>query len=190
MMTVGIMASYIGCKSTSVSVEVPVDGSVNQNFSLAFDPIGLKGVSVTALGFTANRDEQGSSSVSVAAADMTRSGESLMANSLAAKASNVIVNAVAGDPGASTSIRIRGQNTIKGASQPLIVIDGMPINNSTVYGGGNNISGCRSAGTVQQSRINALNANDIASVDVLTGASDAPLWGSRAAHRVIIIQHK
>ena len=188
--TVVIMASYIGYKSTSTSVEVPVDGSVNQNFSLAIDPIGLKGVSVTALGFTANRDEQGSSSVSVAAADMTRSGESLMANSLAAKASNVIVNAQAGDPGASTSIRIRGANTISGASQPLIVIDGMPINNSTVYGGGNNISGGRSAGTVQQSRINDLNANDIESVEVLKGASAAALWGSRAANGVVMIKTK
>ena len=188
--TVVIMASYIGYKSTSASVEVPVGGSVNQNFSLAIDPIGLKGVSVTALGFTANRDEQGSSSVSVAAADMTRSGESLMANSLAAKASNVIVHAQAGDPGASTSIRIRGANTISGASQPLIVIDGMPINNSTVYGGGNNISGGRSAGTVQQSRINDLNANDIESVEVLKGASAAALWGSRAANGVVMIKTK
>jgi len=188
--TVVIMASYIGYKSTSTSVEVPVGGSVNQNFSLAIDPIGLKGVSVTALGFTANRDEQGSSSVSVAAADMNRSGESLMANSLAAKASNVIVNAQAGDPGASTSIRIRGANTISGASQPLIVIDGMPINNSTVYGGGNNISGGRSAGTVQQSRINDLNANDIESVEVLKGASAAALWGSRAANGVVMIKTK
>ena len=188
--TVVIMASYIGYKSTSTSVEVPVDGSVNQNFSLAIDPIGLKSVSVTALGFTANRDEQGSSSVSVAAADMNRSGESLMANSLAAKASNVIVNAQAGDPGASTSIRIRGANTISGASQPLIVIDGMPINNSTVYGGGNNISGGRSAGTVQQSRINDLNANDIESVEVLKGASAAALWGSRAANGVVMIKTK
>ena len=150
----------------------------------------MKGVSVTALGFTANRDEQGSSSVSVAAADMNRSGESLMANSLAAKASNVIVNAQAGDPGASTSIRIRGANTISGASQPLIVIDGMPINNSTVYGGGNNISGGRSAGTVQQSRINDLNANDIESVEVLKGASAAALWGSRAANGVVMIKTK
>ena len=188
--TVMIMANYIGYKSASASVDVPVDGSVNQNFSLAVDPIGMKTVSVTALGFTANRDEQGSSSVSVAAADMTRSGESLMANSLAAKASNVIVNAQAGDPGASTSIRIRGANTISGASQPLIVIDGMPINNSTVYGGGNNISGGRSAGTVQQSRINDLNANDIESVEVLKGASAAALWGSRAANGVVMIKTK
>jgi len=185
-----VIASYIGYKSSSSSVDVPVGGSVNLSFSLAIDPIGLKGVSVTALGFTANRDEQGSSSVSVAAEDMNRSGESLMANSLAAKASNVIVNAVAGDPGASTSIRIRGQNTIKGASQPLIVIDGMPINNSTIYGGGNNISGGRDAGTVQQSRINDLNANDIESVEVLKGASAAALWGSRAANGVVMIKTK
>ena len=154
-----LTASYIGYQSASQSVNVPASGSVTQNFSLAVDAIGMKAISVTALGFTANRHEQGSSSVSVAAADMTRSGESLMGNSLAAKASNVIVNAVAGDPGASTSIRIRGANTISGASQPLIIVDGMPMNNSTVYGGGNNISGGRSSGTVQQSRLNDLNAN-------------------------------
>jgi len=188
--TVVVSASYIGYKSATASVDVPADGSVNQNFSLAIDPIGLKGVSVTALGFTANRDEQGSSSVSVAAEDMNRSGESLMGNALAAKASNVIVNAVAGDPGASTSIKIRGANTISGASQPLIVVDGMPINNSTVYGGGNNISGGRDAGTVQQSRLNDINANDIESVEVLKGASAAALWGSRAANGVVMIKTK
>ena len=188
--TVVVAASYIGYKSAIASVDVPVAGSVNLIFSLAVDAIGLKAVLVTALGFTGNRDEQGSSSVSVAAADMTRSGESLMGNALAAKASNVIVNAVAGDPGASTSIKIRGANTISGASQPLIVVDGMPINNSTVYGGGNNISGGRDAGTVQQSRLNDLNANDIESVEVLKGASAAALWGSRAANGVIMIKTK
>ena len=188
--TVVVAASYIGYKSAIASVDVPVGGSVNLIFSLAVDAIGLKAVLVTALGFTGNRDEQGSSSVSVAAADMTRSGESLMGNALAAKASNVIVNAVAGDPGASTSIKIRGANTISGASQPLIVVDGMPINNSTVYGGGNNISGGRDAGTVQQSRLNDLNANDFESVEVLKGASAAALWGSRAANGVIMIKTK
>ncbi|SVD68266.1 uncharacterized protein METZ01_LOCUS421120, partial [marine metagenome] len=44
-----VMASYIGYKSSSASVDVPVSGSVNLSFSLAIDPIGLKGVSVTAL---------------------------------------------------------------------------------------------------------------------------------------------
>ena len=188
--TVTVTASYIGYESVSASVDVPVGGSVNQNFSLGVDAIGMKAVSVTALGFTANRDEQGSSSVSVAGADMTRSGESLMGNSLAAKASNVIVNAVAGDPGASSTIKIRGANTISGTFQPLIVVDGMPMNNSTIYGGGNNISGGNDAGTVQQSRLNDLNANDIESVEVLKGASAAALWGSRAANGVVMITTK
>ena len=74
--TVTVTAAFIGYQSVSLSVEIPVGGSVNQNFSLAVDAIGMKTISVTALGFTANRDEQGSSSVSVSAADMTRSGES------------------------------------------------------------------------------------------------------------------
>jgi len=185
-----VTASYIGYKSSSASVDVPVGGSVTHNFSLAVDAIGMKSVSVTALGFTANRDELGSSSVSVSAKDMTRSGESLMGNSLAAKASNISVNSVAGDPGASTTIKIRGANTISGSFQPLIVVDGMPLNNSTVYGGGNNISGGTSAGTVQQSRLNDINTNDIESVEVLKGASAAALWGSRAANGVVMITTK
>ncbi|MEC7872370.1 MAG: SusC/RagA family TonB-linked outer membrane protein [Candidatus Neomarinimicrobiota bacterium] len=188
--TVTLVASYIGYKSQSASVDVPSSGSVTQNFSLDVDAIGLQAISVTALGFEANRDQQGSTSSSINAGDMTRSGESLMANSLAAKASNVIVNPSAGDPGASTSIKIRGANTISGSNQPLIIVDGMPINNSTTYGGGNNITGGRTGGATSQSRINDINANDIASVEVLKGASAAALWGSRAANGVVVIKTK
>ena len=183
--TVTLTASYIGHTSQSASVDVPTSGSVTQNFSLAVDAIGLKGISVTALGFETNRDKQGSTSVSVTPSDMTRSGEALIMNSLAAKASNVIVNAVSGDPGSGSSIRIRGNNTISGSSQPLIVVDGMPINNSQIYG-----NSSRFGGVTQQSRMNDLNANDVKSVEVLKGASAAALWGSRAANGVIVIQTK
>ncbi|SVB05619.1 uncharacterized protein METZ01_LOCUS158473, partial [marine metagenome] len=139
--TVTLSASYIGHKSQSAQVDVPTSGSVTQNFSLVIDAIGLKAVSVTALGFETNRDKQGSTSVSVTPADMTRSGEALVMNSLAAKASNVIVNAVSGDPGSGSSIRIRGNNTISGTSQPLVVVDGMPINNSQIYGNSSRFGG-------------------------------------------------
>ena len=188
--TVTLVTSYIGYKSQSASVDVPSSGSVTQNFTLNVDAIGLQAISVTALGFETNRDQQGSTSSSINSGDMTRSGESLMANSLAAKASNVIVNPSAGDPGASTSIKIRGANTISGSNQPLIIVDGMPINNSTTYGGGNNITGGRTGGATSQSRINDINANDIASVEVLKGASAAALWGSRAANGVVVIKTK
>ena len=182
---VTVTASYIGHTSQSVQVDVPMSGSATQNFSLAIDAIALKGISVTALGFEVNRDQQGSSSVSVTPADMTRSGEALIMNSLSSKASNVIVNAVSGDPGSGSSIRIRGNNTISGSSQPLVVVDGMPINNSQIYGNSD-----RFGGVTQQSRMNDLNANDVKSVEVLKGASAAALWGSRAANGVIVIQTK
>ena len=183
--TVALIASYIGHSSQTVNVDVPTSGSVTQNFSLAVDAIGLKAISVTALGFETDRDKQGSTSVSVTPADMTRSGEALIMNSLAAKASNVIVNAVSGDPGSGSSIRIRGNNTISGTSQPLIIVDGMPINNSQIYG-----NSSRFGGVTQQSRMNDINSNDIKSVEVLKGASAAALWGSRAANGVIVIQTK
>ncbi len=183
--TVALIASYIGHSSQTVNVDVPTSGSVTQNFSLAVDAIGLKAISVTALGFETDRDKQGSTSVSVTPADMTRSGEALIMNSLAAKASNVIVNAVSGDPGSGSSIRIRGNNTISGTSQPLIIVDGMPINNSQIYG-----NSSRFGGVTQQSRMNDINSNDIKSVEILKGASAAALWGSRAANGVIVIQTK
>ena len=183
--TVTVTASFIGYQSSSATVSVPMSGSVTHNFTLIVDAIGLKAISVTALGFQANRDQQGSTSVPVAANDMARSGESLIANSLAAKASNVMVNAVSGDAGAGTSIRIRGHNTISGASQPLIIVDGVPINNSQIYAGHS-----RFGGTSQQSRMNDLNVGDIESVEVLKGASAAALWGSRAANGVIVISTK
>ena len=182
--SVSLTATYIGYTTQTTDVDIS-SGSATQNFSLAVDAIGLKAVSVTALGFEVNRDKQGSTSSSVTAADMTRSGEALVANSLAAKASNVIVNSVSGDAGAGTSIKIRGSNTISGASQPLIVVDGMPINNSQIYG-----NSSRFGGVSQQSRLNDLNANDIKSVEVLKGASAASLWGSKAANGVIVIQTK
>ncbi|MCS5615487.1 MAG: SusC/RagA family TonB-linked outer membrane protein, partial [Candidatus Marinimicrobia bacterium] len=183
--TVALTASYIGHSSQTVNVDVPLTGSVTQNFTLAIDAIGLKAISVTALGFETNRDKQGSTSVSVTPTDMTRSGEALIMNSLAAKASNVIVNSVSGDPGSGSSIRIRGNNTISGTSQPLVVVDGMPINNSQIYG-----NSSRFGGVTQQSRMNDLNPNDIKSVEVLKGASAAALWGSKAANGVIVIQTK
>ena len=183
--SVSVTATYIGYSNLTLNVDVPSEGSAELNFSLTIDALSMKAVSVTALGFEANRDKQGSTSVSVSSADMTRSGEALVANSLAAKASNVIVNSVSGDAGAGTSIKIRGSNTISGASQPLIVVDGMPINNSQIYG-----NSSRFGGVSQQSRLNDINANDIKSVEVLKGASAASLWGSKAANGVIVIQTK
>jgi len=106
------------------------------------------------------------------------------------KAANIRIARTNGDPGAATNIRIRGPNTITGVSNPLIILDGIPVSNSTIYGGGNDITGGQSGGVSQQSRLIDLNPNNLESIQILKGASAAALWGSRAANGVIVLTSK
>ena len=90
-------------------------------------------------------------------------------------------------PGAGANIRIRGANTITGSSEPLIIVDGIPISNTEIHGNGSSSVG---TGVVQQSRLNDINPNDIETIQVLKGASAAAIWGSRAANGVVVITTK
>lgn len=93
-----------------------------------------------------------------------------------------------GGPGGSSKIILRGNNSLTGSNQPLIVVDGMPINNFTdgaqvdMYGTAN--------GRDFGSGIGDLNPDDIATMSVLKGASAAALYGSRAGNGVILITTK
>lgn len=147
-------------------------------------------VIVTALGFEVKKDNTGTTAASVKPEVIGRSGEINLLNALGGKASNVEISRSNGDPGAGSTIRIRGANSITGSSNPLIILDGIPIDNSTTYGGGNNSTGGRTGGVSQQSRLNDINPADIASVNILKGASAAALWGARASNGVIVITTK
>ena len=173
-----------------ISQVIEVDSQSSFNILLEEDTELLQEVVVTALGFTEERDKLGSTSSIVSTKAVARSGESTLANSLSGKASGLRISRANGDPGAGSAIRIRGANTILGASDPLIIVDGSPLNNQTSYAGGNSLTGGRTGGVSQGSRINDINPNDIASVQILKGASAAALWGSRAANGVIVITTK
>lgn len=145
--------SYTGYATTSELVGTRATINV-----ILLEDIGvLDEVVVTALGFTQKRDEMGATATNINPDDVSRSGEANLINALGAKASNVRINRSNGDPGAGSTIRIRGANTIQGDGSPLIIIDGVPLNNSTTYGGGNNITGGRTGGISQQSRLNDIN---------------------------------
>lgn len=178
--------SYTGMETQIIPVGTNsvVDILMQENSEL------LDEVVVTALGFSQKKDETGSTAAVVKPEDISRSGETTLLNSLGAKASNVQISRSNGDPGAGSTIRIRGANSISGSSNPLIILDGVPIANNTQYGGGNNSTGGRTGGVSQQSRLNDLNPNDIESVQILKGASAAALWGSRAANGVLVITTK
>ena len=145
----------------------------------------LREVVVSALGFSQRKDEMGSTYSTIDADDVVRSGEATMVNGLSGRAAGVRIARSNGDPGAGSTIQIRGANTITGSSDPLIILDGVPISNSTLYGGGNGAG--EDGGVSQQSRLNDINPADIESIQVLKGASAASLWGSRAANGVIVI---
>ncbi|WP_223860862.1 SusC/RagA family TonB-linked outer membrane protein [Spirosoma validum] len=165
-----------------VSQEIQVGTQTNINVTLVADSKQLNEVVVTALGFKEEKDRLGSTLATVKPEDIKRSGETGVINGLAGKAAGVLISRSTGDPGAGSYIQIRGQNTITGSNQPLIIIDGVPMSNST--------SGDSRGGVAQQSRLNDINPEDIASMQILKGASAAGLWGSRAANGVIVITTK
>ena len=189
----------ITLESDSSSIEISYTGFFSQtikvgeqssiNLILKEDSQLLNEVVVTSLGFKVSRDEQGSTSSVVNTQAVVRSGEPTLLNTLSGKAAGVQIRRVSGDPGAGATIRIRGANTIFGASDPLFIVDGVPMNNSSNYNSGDG-RGSRSGGVSNGSRINDLNPSDIATLEVLKGASAAAVWGSRAANGVVVITTK
>ena len=179
-----LVISYIGYNSEYITV----GNQDSVTISLQLDN-ELEEVVVTALGFAAVRDQQGSTSSVIATDDVIRSAEPTVVNALSGKASGVRITRSNGDPGAGSTIRIRGANTIDGSIQPLIIVDGVPMDNTTSYAGGNNITGSN-GGVTQGSRLNDINPNDIESVQVLKGASAGALYGSKAANGVVVITTK
>lgn len=171
-----LMYSYIGY--TAVERTVGQENVIN--LSMTPSVSNLDEVVITAIGTKQLKDETGSTSSAIQSEGIVKSGETGVINSLAGKASGVRIGKSNGDPGAGSVIQIRGANTIQGASQPLIILDGVPISNDNI--GDVTIS--------QQSRLDDINPKDIESLQVLKGASAAALWGSRAANGVIVITTK
>ncbi|QIP12936.1 SusC/RagA family TonB-linked outer membrane protein [Spirosoma aureum] len=173
-----LIFSFIGMKTT----EVPIGAQSSISVRLQNDATSLDEVIVSALGFKENADKRGATASKIEAKDLVRSGETGVINGMSGKAAGVQITRSAGDPGAGSYIQIRGQNTITGSTQPLVIVDGIPISNSTLGDG--------VAGVTQQSRLNDINPDDIASMQILKGASAAALWGSRAANGVVVITTK
>ncbi|MEL6729575.1 MAG: SusC/RagA family TonB-linked outer membrane protein [Bacteroidota bacterium] len=178
-----LICTYYGYEDLTIALV----GQNTLSITLKAQVQTLDEIVISAIGLEQKGDNIGSTVSKVSTQDVIRSGETLLLNGLAGKASNLKISRSNGEPGAGTTIQIRGANTITGSSSPLIILDGVPIDNSTTYGGGDFNSNRRVA---QSSRLNDLNPNDIESIQILKGASAASLWGSRAANGVVVITTK
>ena len=158
--------------------------------------VTLDAAIVTALGIEKEKKALGYSVESTEGENLVTAQESNIVNSLAGKFSGVQVTSSGGQAGASSRVIIRGASSFLGNNQPLFVIDGIPVDNSQTFGGGqNNANGTGTGdsplffgGTTNRGI--DLDPNTIASVSVLKGASATALYGSRAANGVILIKTK
>ena len=166
--------TYIGMNPQTVKA------SSNMKIALTSDNKTLDEVVVVAYGTTTKASFTGSAAV-MKDKDMSAAKSSLI-KSLEGKMAGVNLGASTGDPGSDQSILIRGIGSINGSTQPLFVIDGVPVSNSDMENAGGH--------TRSQSILSSINPNDIESMTVLKDAAASSLYGSRAANGVIIITTK
>jgi TonB-linked SusC/RagA family outer membrane protein len=195
--TVTLTSRVIGYKPESVQLTLR-EGALAQDFRLDPNPLQLGELVVTGAGTVSQTEKLGAVRNNVSGEEVQRSNEPNVVQALAAKAPNVNVTQSGGEPGASSYVTIRGQRTIglpgTGQAQPLFVVDGVPIDNSSYSTTNFNLVEGLSAGeiegTTQPNRASDINPNDIESVEILKGPAAAAIYGSRAGQGVVLITTK
>lgn len=145
----------------------------------------LDEVVVTALGIEREKKSIGYAITEVDGDELQRGNEVSVINKLSGKVAGLQITSTNGGAGSSSRITLRGNNSITGDNQALIVVDGVPINNSTTSSSGDEWGG-RDYGN----GVSDINPDDIESISILKGASASALYGSQAMDGVILITTK
>ena len=174
--------SFIGMETQNVAV----GGRRTIDVVLQPDSEFLTESVVTALGITREKKTLGYAIQDVGGATLLDAHEANLANALTGKVAGVEIIRSSNGPGASSRIVLRGNNSLTSLNQPLIVVDGVPMDN--FVGASNNDFWNPSAD--MGSGLQDINPEDVESMTVLKGASAAALYGSRAGNGVILITTK
>jgi TonB-linked SusC/RagA family outer membrane protein len=156
----------------------------------------LNAMVVTALGQSITQRSLGTSQQSVQGADIAQTQRSNFVNALQGRVAGVEVTSSSGVPGASSSITIRGVSSISSSNQPLMIVDGLPMDNKTLNTGvlasdaPGSLTAFSNRGVDFTNRSADLNAEDIESVVVLKGPEASALYGIDAANGAIVITTK
>lgn len=157
-----LQISYIGYLAQTISI----NGMTTVDIALVSDVKALEEVVVTGYGTVRKTDLTGAVS-SIKTEQLLQLPTQRVDQAIQGRATGVFVMNTDGSPGGNTLIRIRGNNSINGGNDPLIIVDGL-----------------------QGANINQLNPNDIASMEILKDASATAIYGSRGANGVILITTK
>ncbi|QCX40159.1 TonB-dependent receptor [Aureibaculum algae] len=166
-----LVFSFIGFNN----VEVAIKSNEDINVILEESAESLQEVVIIGYGTTTKKDATGAVS-SVKAADINKGAIASPEQLLVGKVAGVQVTTGGGAPGTGSTIRIRGGSSLTATNNPLIIIDGVPLDNEGVSG--------------TRNPLNIVNPNDIESYSILKDASATAIYGSRASNGVIIITTK
>ncbi|HYO20911.1 MAG TPA: SusC/RagA family TonB-linked outer membrane protein, partial [Flavisolibacter sp.] len=155
--------------------EVSIANLSTANVTLQATSGGLNEVVVIGYGTARRRDLTGSVAT-VTSKDFQKGVVTTPEQLIAGRVPGVQITSNSGQPGAGSTIRIRGGSSLTASNDPLIVVDGVPLENSSVAGASNQLS--------------FINPNDIESFSILKDASAAAIYGTRASNGVIIITTK
>lgn len=157
------------------TMELPIGNKTSFDIILTTDTKVLNEVVVTALGISREKKSLGFSQQEIKGESLTEARSSNVVNGLSGKIAGVQITSNGG-PGSGSNIVIRGSSSVAGNNQPLIVIDGVPMQQSSSkqFGGG----------------ISEVNPDNIKEMSVLKGPNAAALYGSRAANGVILVTTK
>jgi TonB-linked SusC/RagA family outer membrane protein len=175
-----LVFSFIGY----VTQEVQLQGRSDINVSLAEDATQLSEVVVTALGIEREAKSLSYAQQTVDGGQLTQARDINILNSLSGRAAGVDIKKSSSGPGGSTKIVLRGNKSLSGNSEPLFVIDGIPMANNKgsqpgMWGGWDGGDG-----------MSQINPDDIESISVLRGSNAAALYGSQGANGVVLITTK
>ncbi len=177
--TAHLLVSYLGYESQ----EVAVAGKKTFTILLAEEGKALDEVVITALGIKRQKRELGYSTETVGGGEITLSNAPNVVNALAGKSAGVQISTPNGVDGGTSRIVIRGNNNINANNQPLVVVDGVPLENAP---GLTDIG----RGVDWGSAINNINPDDIQDINILKGPTAAALYGARGANGVVLITTK
>jgi TonB-linked SusC/RagA family outer membrane protein len=181
--TVTLRYTRIGFQSASRSVAVPAGGVVAQDVVMTAAPTVLTQVVTTASGTEQSRRENGASVSRVDAAALDKTAIQNFSQTLTGRTPGVTVSQSSGTTGTGARVRIRGANSMSLSNEPLLIIDGVRIENEPQ-------SSSLDVGGQRPSRLNDINPEDIESFDVIKGPAAAALYGTAAANGVIQITTK
>ncbi len=172
-----LRVSFIGYKTQ----EIQVDGRKTIDIVLREDAVQLESVLVTAYGIEKDKKAAGFSFSEIGGEDLNTARDVSVASQLVGKVAGLDITKPSNGPSSATRIVLRGLSSFGGSDGPMIVIDGVPINNNNLSSGG--LYGGRDSGD----GFNALNPDDIENITVLKGPAASSLYGARAGSGVLII---